>query len=286
MFLEVPPGVRACTVATTRGQFRALEAGSRTDPTAVLVPGFTGSKEDFIAVLGPLAGAGFHVVAIDQRGQYQTPGPASAQGWTLDGFAADAVAVAAATCGGRRVHLLGHSFGGLVARAAVLSEIGAFASLVLLDSGPAALSEQAVLLRTFADALDSLDLATVFDLKRAYDLEAGWVAPTDPAIETFLREKFLRSDPGSLAAMARILASEPDRTDELARTARQGRLPVLVAFGADDDAWSPQIQAETASRLGAIAVSLPEAAHSPAVETPGETARVLAQFWATAEEAG
>ena len=183
MFLEVPPGVSACTVATARGPFRALEAGSRADPTAVLVPGFTGSKEDFIAVLDPLARAGFHVLAFDQRGQYQTPGPASAQGWTLDGFAADAVAVAAATSDGAGAHLLGHSFGGLVARAAVLSDAGAFRSLVLLDSGPAAPQEQSVLLRTFADAVDSFDLATVFELKRAYDLEACLLYTSDAADE-------------------------------------------------------------------------------------------------------
>jgi pimeloyl-ACP methyl ester carboxylesterase len=287
LFLELPPGVSALTVRTPRGDFRALEAGARTGPTAVLVPGFTGSKEDFIAVLGPLGRAGFHVVAFDQRGQYQTPGPASAEGWTLEGFGADAVAIARATSDGTRVHLLGHSFGGIVARAAVLADPETFRSLVLLGSGPAALPQaQAVLLRTFSDAIEAFDLATVFELKRAYDLEAGWVPPSDPAIDTFVRDKFLGSDPGCLAAMARILSSEPDRTDQLAAAARSAHLAVLVAWGEDDDAWSPQIQAETASRLGARAVSLPEAAHSPAVETPGETARVLAQFWATAEDPG
>ena len=281
LFLEPPAGVCARPLQTSRGTFQALEAGSAADPPAVLIPGFTGSKEDFIAVIGVLAASGFHVLAYDQRGQYQTPGPAAEQGWTLDGFGADAVAVAQATGGGQRVHLLGHSFGGLVARAAVIAEPSVFQSLVLLCSGPAALPEsQAVLLRTFADAVDTMDLATVFELKRAFDLESGWRPPTDPAIDAFLREKFLTSDPGCLAAMARILATEPDRTGELWQAVSAGGLRTLVAFGHDDDAWSTEIQATTASRIGASVVSFPEAAHSPAVESPADTAQALAAFWA------
>jgi pimeloyl-ACP methyl ester carboxylesterase len=287
LFLEPPAGVSARTIRTPRGAFEAFEAGADADPTAVLIPGFTGSKEDFLAVLGPLAAAGFHLVAYDQRGQYQTPGPAPAEGWTLEGFAADAVAVAQAAGAGQPVHLLGHSFGGLVARAAVLAEPGQFSSLVLLSSGPAALAEgQAVLLRTFADAIDSFDMATVWELKRAFDLESGWTPPPQPSIDAFLKEKFLASDPACLAAMARILASEPDRTAEVAEATRAAGVRVLVAYGEDDDAWSPEIQATTASRMGAATVSFPEAAHSPAVESASDTAQALAEFWAGAEGAG
>jgi pimeloyl-ACP methyl ester carboxylesterase len=287
LFLEPPVGVTARTIQTRRGAFRAFEAGSAADPTAVLIPGFTGSKEDFLAVLGPLAAAGFRVLAYDQRGQYQTPGPAATEGWTLEGFAADALAVAQAAGAGERVHLLGHSFGGLVARAAVLSEPALFYSLVLLCSGPAALPEsQAVLLRTFADAIDSFDLATVWELKRAFDLESGWQPPPEPGIDAFLKEKFLASDPGCLSAMARILATEPDRTGELAQAVHAAGVRTLVAFGQNDDAWSPEIQARTASRIGAAAVSFPEAAHSPAVESPADTVQALAAFWAGTEDAG
>jgi len=273
-------------IRTARGAFAAFEAGAPGAATALLIPGFTGSKEDFLAIIGPLAASGFHVVAYDQRGQFQTPGPAAAEGWTIDGFAADAVALAQVTGAGGKVHLLGHSFGGLVARAAVLRDPGTFSSLVLLDTGPAALpSGQAVLLRTFADATDSFDIGTVWELKRAYDLESGWQPPPDPAIEVFLRSKFVASDPGCLGAMARILASEPDRTDQLARLTLNG-LRTLVGYGEGDDAWSPSIQVETASRLGAATVSFPEAAHSPAVESPAETVQALAAFWAGTEDAG
>ncbi|HEY6493357.1 MAG TPA: alpha/beta hydrolase, partial [Trebonia sp.] len=66
--LELPEGTRRNTVETARGQFRVLDAMPAAGPcelgTALLVPGYTGSKEDFIAVLGQLAAAGRRVVAI------------------------------------------------------------------------------------------------------------------------------------------------------------------------------------------------------------------------------
>src|SRR6201996_8456956 len=77
--LELPEGTRRNTVETARGEFAVLDAMPAAGPcelgTALLVPGYTGSKEDFIAVLGQLTAAGRRVVAIDMRGQYQTPGP-------------------------------------------------------------------------------------------------------------------------------------------------------------------------------------------------------------------
>jgi pimeloyl-ACP methyl ester carboxylesterase len=276
-FLDLPPGVKPREVATDRGSFAALEAGAagRRAGTAVLVPGFTGSKEDFIAVLEPLAGAGFRVLAYDQRGQYETPGLAPPEGWTVDALGADLCAVAAAL-GDGPVHLVGHSFGGLVARAAVLRDPGAFASLTLMSSGPAAIGgREGELAVRMADALEVLGLAPVWAIKQAMDLEAGHEPHQDPEVAAFVERRFLANDPVGLAAMARLLATEPDRTDELA----EAPVRTLVVFGADDDAWSPEIQRETASRLGARAVSFPEAAHSPAAESPKSTAETLAAFW-------
>jgi pimeloyl-ACP methyl ester carboxylesterase len=56
-------------------------------------------------------------------------------------------------------------------------------------------------------------------------------------------------------------------------------VPVLVAYGADDDAWPPAVQAEMAGRLGAAHVVVPGAVHSPAVEQPEATVRLLLEFW-------
>ena len=117
--LDLPHGVRRTTVDCARGMFAALEAtppgGTGERGTALLVPGYTGSKEDFIPILGPLAAAGRRVVAVDLRGQYQTPGPDDPAAYDLAELGADIAALARATV---TAHLLGHSLGGLVARKA------------------------------------------------------------------------------------------------------------------------------------------------------------------------
>ena len=137
--LELPDRARRTTVSCARGTFAALEAfpasGTCELGTALLVPGYTGSKEDFIPLLGPLAAAGRRVVAIDMRGQYQTPGPDDPAAYDWPALAADITAVAKAT---DTTHLLGHSFGGLVTREAVLAGCTP-ASLTLMSSGPSAL---------------------------------------------------------------------------------------------------------------------------------------------------
>ena len=115
--LELPDGARRATVATARGEFAVLDAVPAAGPcelgTALLVPGYTGSKEDFIAILGQLAAAGRRVIAVDQRGQYQTAGPDDPDAYDPRELGADITALFEATKG---THLLGHSFGGLVAR--------------------------------------------------------------------------------------------------------------------------------------------------------------------------
>ena len=76
--LDRPDPVRRVSVQTGRGAFAALEAipgsGVCERQPALLLPGYTGSKEDFLTVLQPLAAAGRRVVAVDMRGQYETPG--------------------------------------------------------------------------------------------------------------------------------------------------------------------------------------------------------------------
>ena len=61
---------------------------------------------------------------VDQRGQYESPGPDDPAAYTVAELAGDVLAVARAAAGGtgRPLHLVGHSFGGLVARAAVLAD--------------------------------------------------------------------------------------------------------------------------------------------------------------------
>jgi pimeloyl-ACP methyl ester carboxylesterase len=255
--LELPPGVEPTTIDTPRGGFAAHVAradGARGH--VLLIPGWTGSKEDFTPLLPLLANAGLDVTAYDQRGQYQTRGTRF-DDYSLDGFAADALAVGAAS-GHAASHLLGHSFGGLVAQQAAVADPDAWASLSLLASGPGALGDSPIRpLRRLARAIGKLPMSQIHQIR-----ERG--IKREPAIAAFLAKRFTSNARASLKAMTQLLIDAPDIIDDVAKL----DLPVWVGRGADDDAWPHDIQAEMAVRLGTEIHVVQHSAHSPAVENP------------------
>ena len=264
-------------MATSTGPIAVLRCGSPSAATAtpvLLVPGYTGSKEDFAPLFEPLAAAGFAGTAMDLPGQYESPGSADPADYTPDALARAVREVAASI--GPRVHLLGHSFGGLVARAAVIAAPGAYASLVLMCSGPSAIGGgRRSLVEQLEPVLAAGGMAAVYAAGVASArAEPGYVGPP-PALAAFLEERFLSSSPVMLRGMGLAIRAEPDRVAELAAVAP----PTLVLHGADDDAWTPSVQAEMAVRLGAEHVVIDGAAHSPAVENPADTAAALIRFW-------
>lgn len=297
--LEMPDHVRSATLQTARGTFAVLEAkpcrGVTYRKPALLVPGFTGSKEDFLAILEPLASAGRHVYAIDQRGQYQSPDAADRAGYAAAELAADVLAIADAVADGvDGVHLVGHSMGGLIAREAVLTRPASSLSLTLLGSGPGAIGgERAAALTDLLAMLDPSNGSIADDrAELASQVRVLWhdqLEPqaradgTDDHVIAFLRERTLRTCPIHYIAVARYLLSCADRTDELAAVTTATNLPTLVVYGENDDAWPTEEQDQMAKRLGADRACIPGAAHSPAVEAPVTTSAILTQFWNAAE---
>jgi pimeloyl-ACP methyl ester carboxylesterase len=282
-FLELPPGALAARLPTGRGELAALVAGEHPAPgrsPVLLVPGFTGSKEDFIAVLAPIAAGGHRVVAVDLRGQFESPwadGGGSSGAYDVKELAEDVLEVARAL--GGPVHLLGHSFGGLVARAAALADPAAVRSLTVLASGPGAIPHPAASnLELISRALPVLDLESIWVAKRQIESQVEPAPPT-PEVEDFLHRRFVANDPACLLRMAEQLLSEGDRVVEVAALG----LPVLVAWGPDDDAWPPDLQREMAARLGARTAVIDGAGHSPAADRPAETAAALLEFWASVD---
>ncbi|MFJ7629923.1 alpha/beta fold hydrolase [Streptomyces sp. NPDC097595] len=271
----IPPScARARALPTARGDFAVLDAAPAGTPrgTALLVPGYTGSKEDFIALLEPLAEAGYRAVAVDGRGQFESPGTDGLQEYAQEELARDVLAQAAALGAGEGgVHLLGHSLGGQLCRAAVLRDAAPFRSLTLMSSGPAEVVEaQQIKLKILGDALATMTMDAVWEAMRAFDPPAEAETGGED-----LRRRWLLHRPAQLIATGRQLATEPDRVAELAATG----LPVHVVSGEVDDVWPVPVLDEMAVRLGARRTRIEGAEHSPNTGRPEATAAALASFW-------
>ncbi len=270
--LAIPAGVSATRVETPRGSF-AAHVARVDDPVGhvLLVPGWTGSKEDFTPLLPLLAHAGLDATAYDQRGQFETPGSPQ-DDYTLEALAADAVAVAQAVAG-QAVHVIGHSFGGLVAQTAAVGHPDRWRSVSLLCTGPGALGDSSG--RPLRRLVDAISTVPLLDLHRLRERATVVRPPADVA--QFLERRFVANSPDSLRAMTLHLLEAPDRVAEVAATG----LPVWVGHGELDDAWPLTAQADMAHRLGTEPVVLPGLGHSPAVEDPEALAAAWLPFLTT-----
>ncbi len=249
--------------------------------TALLVPGYTGSKEDFAPLLDPIAGAGVEVVAIDLPGQYESPGPLVESDYrpaALGAVVADLVAKLAAE--GRRVLLLGHSFGGLVARGAVLA--GAPVSgLTLMSSGPSELppGERRTALDNGEIVLREQGVKASLQINETrLALNPRWLT-VPQELKDFYRERFVRSSPAGLLGMGEALRTEPDLVAKLARVMRTAGIPGLVVCGDLDDAWSAAAQRDMAERLDADFAVLSGVMHNPNTEAPEALLATLLPTW-------
>ncbi len=266
------------TFAGGAGPLAALDTGGDGERgTVLMVAGYTGSKEDFAPLLAPLCAAGYRVVAVDQRGQFESPGPDDPARYSVAELGADLLAVARVVADETGVpHLLGHSFGGLVARSAVLADPAAFRSLTLLGSGPGRLTGPRVeLLDHLGPLLDAGGVPLVHETLEQLAMTDPKAQAVPAPTRAFYGRRFLANDAAGLRGMADAMTSEPDRVAELAATG----IPVLVAHGVADDAWTPAAQADMARRLGARYAVIPGSIHSPAIENPPETLRVVLDFW-------
>lgn len=274
--VPLPGGVHARFVDVPGGPLATLDADPVGDVrgTIVMVPGFTGGKEDFQLVLGPLAAEGFRVVAIDQRGQHESLGPEDPAAYRIDRLAQDVLHLIA-VLGDGPVHLVGHSFGGLVGRSAVLQDPSAFRSLVLMGSGPSALTgPRADVLPLLKAVLEQGGLEAVWEASEALARTRPRQVEATDEVREFLKARLLGSSITGLLATAEELITAADRVDELKAVG----LPLLVMYGEADDAWLPDVQDAMAARLGAPVIVIPDAMHSPAAENPALTAQVLRDF--------
>lgn len=259
------PAIAAASAPGGAGQNRAL-----------LVPGYTGSKEDYSTVLPFLGEAGWDVLAYSQRGQGGSAAPAGLGAYGMSDFVGDLIAVAEAWAGTTgRVHLVGHSFGGIVARAAVVKRPDLFASVTLFCSGRAVYDWMNTLpildpLPTGPGARQQV-LRTYFPDMNFDEPGVGWAE--------FQRIRALDTASENLVGIARILSQLRPDTPALAATG----VPVHVLYGDQDEIWPPSWYAEEAADLGARESIIRGGTHSPQLQFPQQWAEFASSYWADVE---
>ena len=146
--IPLPPGIRTRSLGNGRGlAMHLLEAGEPGRPLLLLLHGFPELAFSWRHVMLPLADAGFHVVAPDQRGYGRTTG--WTQGYDVDlaefgplNYVRDALGLVAALGVDRVACVVGHDFGAPVAAHCALARPDIFRRAVIMSApfgGPPAL---------------------------------------------------------------------------------------------------------------------------------------------------
>lgn len=273
-----PAGSVASRFAAPSGELAVVSLGDPRDPRVVLVPGVSGSKEDFVLVMPVLAASGYYVQSYDLAGNYESADaapPAAEDGspshYSYQLFADDLIAFLAS---GAPAHLLGYSFAGTIAEIVTVHRPELVLSLTLLATPPEP-----------GNGFRGVKILGPFTWMATGGVGAslmrwGIVTNKNKVPETrldFVRMRFEKTTMRSMADIITLMKRAPELRPQL----RDAAIPKLVAVGSHD-LWPVELHAEFAGRIGAE-LAVYDTGHSPCETTPNQLARDLLRLFATAD---
>jgi pimeloyl-ACP methyl ester carboxylesterase len=257
------------------GDLQVREDGPRDGPAVVMLHGFACSLHWWDQMTPALA-RDHRVIRFDLLGHGGSEKPKKGYGMESQ---ARLVAAALDRLGVRRADVVGHSMGGSVATALAEQRPALVDSIVILDSpsksGDAELPFTARL--GFVPVLGQAINRVVPDAMIRDGLESafakGFDVP-DRFVEDFRDMTYTSYDDSHRGS--------DDYSEEsgLAERLEDESVPLLVVFGSEDDLVDPKSAQGYRSVPGARVVVLDGVGHSPHVERPAATARLIADFLA------
>jgi pimeloyl-ACP methyl ester carboxylesterase len=262
-------------VQLDEGDMHVVENGTPGGPAVLLISNAAAPMAVWDPVIGSLAVGGFRIIRVDllgsgkstrPNGGYDIPTQARRVGDALDKL------------GVLKVTAIGHSSGCMLVTALAEQRPDAVGALALIDMGPsldAKIPENPILRLLLAPLIGPLlwrlkTEATIrkgarTSFSRPVDIPDAFVEQT----QGMTHRAFVGAMRGPLQYLGR--RSLPDRLTDL-------RLPVLVVFGADDQRWRASSSAAYRVVPGARIEVLAGVGHTPMMEDPETTGKLLLDF--------
>jgi len=236
-------------------------------PPIVMLHGLGGTSNSFQAMIPALSG--FRIVRPDFPGAGRSPTPQ--QKITVE-FMVEALEHAAAHLGIDRAHVVGHSFGTLIAQHVAARNPQRVASLTLF--GPVLEPQQAARdrLRERAAMARHEGMSAVADQLIGSAL-ASATANENPVAVAFVRESHMRQDAEGFARSCEALG-EAEKADH-----RLIECPALVVTGDEDAVGPASVARELGDKIdGAKVVILHRCGHWTPIEKSRECSSLLSEF--------
>lgn len=245
-----------------------LSLGDPAHPRVVLVPGATGSKEDFALMLPILAQAGYFVQSFDLAGQYQSQAAGDQSTYTYQLFIDDLIAFLES---GGPAHLLGYSFAGTIAQLVAVHRPDLLLSLALLTTPPSS--------GNVFESMRWLGRLAPFTSARRGAALMIWGIVTNknrvpPRRLQFVRARFALTSQRSVEEIVGLMMRSPDMRSRV----RDLPLPKLVAAGSRD-LWPLSAHERYAGDIHAEFRVYPTG-HSPSETTPHQLSADLLDMYA------
>jgi pimeloyl-ACP methyl ester carboxylesterase len=268
------PGTERTSFDAPSGPLARVALGPADGPRVVLVPGATGSKEDFVLMMPLFADAGYRVESYDLAGQYEsfTAGP-----WNVDPprtryderlFLDDLLAVL--DDGAPRAHVLGYSFAATLAELALLARPDRFASLTLLSAPPE--PGQAFRSVKRIGPISGLTSPRQGAALMLWGIRNN-LNRVPPRRLAFVRERFALTRRESVDDIIGLMMQTPDVRTELVASP----VPKLVAVG-QHDLWPRELHERFAREIGARFAVYPTG-HSPCETAPHQLVRDMTELF-------